>query len=126
MLIDRSTLRTGYALLDTVGWLKEMSRSSLKHLERSFGSMKQKSNEDLANEYLMLEDSFNELTQKIKTTRNKEAQRRMRAKKKELRTRQGLIFKELRGTGYISEIQERLGLGKKGKALARRAKRKDL
>ena len=77
--------------------------------------MKQKSNEDLANEYLMLEDSFNELTQKIKVTRNKEAQRRMRAKKK-----------ELRGTGYISEIQERLGLGKKGKALARRAKRKDL
>lgn len=88
--------------------------------------MKQKSNEDLANEYLMLEDSFNELTQKIKATRNKEAQKRMRAKKKELRTRQGLIFKELRGTGYISEIQERLGLGKKGKALARRAKRKDL
>ena len=88
--------------------------------------MKQKSNEDLANEYLKLEEMFDELTRKIKSTNNKEAKRRMRAKKKELRTQQGFIYKELRGTGWNKYIQERLGLGPRGKALARRAKRKDL
>ena len=88
--------------------------------------MKQKSNEDLANDYLKLEDMFNELTRKIKSTNNKEAKRRMRAKKKELRTQQGFIYKELRRTGWNKYIQEQLGLGPRGKALARRAKRKDL
>ena len=88
--------------------------------------MKQKSNEDLANEYLKLEDMFNELTRKIKSTNNKEAKRRMRAKKKELRAQQGFIYKELRRTGWNKYIQEQLGLGPRGKALARRAKRKDL
>ena len=88
--------------------------------------MKQKSNEDLANEYLKLEEMFDELTRKIKSTNNKEAKRRMRAKKKELRTQQGFIYKELRRTGWNNYIQEQLGLGTRGKALARRAKRKDL
>lgn len=88
--------------------------------------MKQKPNEDLANEYLKLEEMFDELTRKIKSTNNKEAKRRMRAKKKELRTQQGFIYKELRRTGWNNYIQEQLGLGPRGKALARRAKRKDL